>query len=318
MPGRGPGRSPAGNFQISKLRLLQVPAGRAQVSQSIAASDDKLSSSESDQRQPGESARHHEIALAEALADFSQENSAVAQAIDTNLGRGWAIAPQTGQAHVATFRFEEPVEFDGTAALAVSMRFGSTRSLYHNLGRFRISFIKSSAADATGPLPLHALTDRLVGILAAPVSERTDAQRAELMAFFHRIDPELARLRQAATEHAKRAPHDPARTTKAQVVAERGSPRETHVLVRGDFLQPGTRVRPGSLEVLPVAGKPWSASRSARPGAVVVCAGPSADRPGHGQSRLGPLFWPRPGSYNRQLWHPRRKAVTPGAARLAG
>src|SRR5581483_7191588 len=39
--------------------------------------------------------------------------------------------------------------------------------------------------------------------------------------------------------------------TEAPTVAERPVPRETHILIRGDYKQPGIAVQPGTLSVLP-------------------------------------------------------------------
>ena len=66
-----------GNFVINELKLSAAPKA--------------------------EPAKIAEIGLQNAVADFSQESWPVAGAIDGNPGTGWAVSPQFGTPHTATF-----------------------------------------------------------------------------------------------------------------------------------------------------------------------------------------------------------------------
>ena len=80
LPQRGPGRAADGNFVLNEIELTSAPKG-----------DPK-------QAKP--------VRLANALADFSQDNLEIAKVIDgisNDSGNGWAVYPATGVTHWATF-----------------------------------------------------------------------------------------------------------------------------------------------------------------------------------------------------------------------
>ena len=211
----GPGRSGNGNFVLTGLELH------------VQAAD-------------GTTTRR--VALKEAAADFSQKDWAVAGAIDDDPKTGWAISPQNKRRHVAVFECTETLVLAAgeTLGFTLDQQFGNQ----HTLLRFRLS------ATAGAPPLLPTLVDDTVAVAwnTAP-RLRTPAQRAALTAYFRdEVDAGAKKLRQPLDALAKKEPKYP--ETKAAVLAERSSPRETHVHVRGDFLRPGPRVQPGTPKVL--------------------------------------------------------------------
>ena len=74
-----------------------------------------------------------------------------------------------------------------------------------------------------------------------PASERTDAQRTRRT----ELEKTLAAAKEAKTEYEKTIP-------ATMVMREMEEPRESHVLVRGDFLRKGKQVQPDVPAVLPV------------------------------------------------------------------
>jgi len=177
--------------------------------------------------------------FSQASADFSQHKFDVSAAIDGDAGAasGWAVGPATGQAHVAILRFSQPVASRPGAALKISLvqNYGGQ----HTIGRFRLS-----AATVADPLPVPP---RSIGeILAVPAGERSAEQQAALAAYYRSIAPELeglrsrlAALEQQAAELQKQFPTTP-------VMRELPPPRQrtTHVLLKGNFLNPGDVVEP--------------------------------------------------------------------------
>ena len=172
LPGKGPGRSQNGNFVIQELALEHTSP---------------------------EAKRPAKINLTRALADHSQDGFPVANAIDNNPTTGWAIVPQTGKNHTATFELQNPAmtgklgSKDGRFSLVVTQNFGSQ----HTVGRFRLS-----TTNAKLPLNLVTPPEQVAKILATDPEKRSPAQVAELTAFHRNLDGELRRLQAEAAQVA--------------------------------------------------------------------------------------------------------------------
>lgn len=151
-----------------------------------------------------------------AAADHSQDGYDVTQAIDGDPATGWAINVASGRLNTArTARFvcaAKPVE--PGAPVSVTLAFPG-RPAGYSIGRFRL-----------------AVTDAAHAKLDVP-----DAERSKLVA-------EVDRLQKAKQQYAKDLP-----TT--MVMRDLKTPRDTHLLIRGDFLRPGDRVQPDVPAVLP-------------------------------------------------------------------
>jgi hypothetical protein len=115
--------------------------------------------------------------------------------------------------------------------------------------------------DIDAPLPdeaaLHATR------LAAHAKRRAELQKAvdnrlkQLSATEEKTDTRLKKLRTAVANHDKTRPT----VSKAPTLAL-GPQRESHVLIRGDFLRKGVEVRPGTPAVLnPISGSARPATR---------------------------------------------------------
>lgn len=125
LPSKGPGRTPHGNFVLSEITA------------SIAARD-----------VPGEA---QPLKFSHASADFSQDQFAVAQAIDGNVKTGgWAIhGPGNWNVNrTATFVFAQPAGIvDKTARWTI--RLEQQHSMKHTLGKFRVSLGRRNAASGS-------------------------------------------------------------------------------------------------------------------------------------------------------------------------
>ncbi len=204
LPKSGPGRSANGNIVLTDVRV------------SLAGKQVKLKS---------------------ASADFSQEGFPVANAIDADLKTGWAISPELGKPHSAVFQLDQPIGPDGDALVTVVLDFQSPHA-QHQLGRFRLS-----ATSAKEPHGTAKLSAKLREILALPAEKRTDAQHTELRTHFRtiisaegkKLAEMLARLRKEQAELEKQVP-----TT--MVMQELPKPRDTFMLVRGQYDKKGEKV----------------------------------------------------------------------------
>src|SRR5207249_3198014 len=161
----GPGRADNGNFDLTDLRVTAAPA------------DGK-----------GEPV---EVRLVNPRSTFDQgTNLAVALVVDGDKKSGWAIDPQFGKDHAATFEFEEPVSFDGGTVLTFTLDFqGNNR---HTIGRPRISVTTEPLPAALagepyreGLMETFKLLDESNGI-----SKLSDEERGPLMKWFRAKDPE--------------------------------------------------------------------------------------------------------------------------------
>jgi mono/diheme cytochrome c family protein len=216
LPFSGPGRSDAsGNFVLSEFELRARPLKAA----SGAGND------------------WHTVNLADAVADHAQEGFAAKGAIDRNRATGWSIGTQVGSAHVNRELIvfpAEPIKNAGGTRIEVILRQQSPDPNFL-IGRFRLS-------AAGGRAEALQLPNSLREVALLPKAKRNKAQRAELAAAFRATDPKRARL--AGQVDAIRAE----KTTLGRmipttlVLRERPQPRESHIMIRGDFLRPGARV----------------------------------------------------------------------------
>jgi hypothetical protein len=93
---------------------------------------------------------------------------------------------------------------------------------------------------------LRNLPAGVAAVLLTEPGKRTAAQQKEVAAFYAGTDPKLAALTKDLAAFVKTAPT----LSQAQTLAL-GARRQTHVLMRGDFLRPGAEVQPGTPAVLP-------------------------------------------------------------------
>jgi len=216
LPAHGPGASSNGNFVLTEFKVS-------------AASGTKAAAP---------------VVLKKASADFSQEQFAVANAIDGKNDTGWAILPAVGKQHTAIFLAAIPV---GTKAEATLIFILDHQSIYpkHNIGKFRLSV-------TTDPDPKDnlSLPDSVRTTLALPPAKRSEHQARELAAFYRAIAPILQPIRdRIASLEAQKT--DLLKTVPTTLVTISGSPRTVRVLPRGNWLdESGQVVSPAVPEFL--------------------------------------------------------------------
>ncbi|MCA9071615.1 MAG: DUF1549 domain-containing protein, partial [Planctomycetaceae bacterium] len=199
LPNKGPGRASNGNFVLSEFETYQFS---------------------------GDSNEKKAIKLHHAVADHSQDNFPVTDAIDGNKQKsGWAINIKGGKLNVdreAIFFPAEPITTDNGSQLQIQLHQNSGSK--YTLGHFRISVSDAMPESLTIP-------DAIRRILAKPQDKRTNAEQNQLLAAFRETDAKrkplaekLAKLQRERDDLAKAVP-----TT--MILRERANPRETHIHV---------------------------------------------------------------------------------------
>ena len=214
LPSKGPGLTGHGNFVLSEFRAFAVDAV-----------DPK---------------KKDPLSFASAKADFSQNKWPVQAAIDGKNETGWAISPQMGRNHQATFRLQKPLPSEEAANLRIEMAqlYGSK----HVIGRFRIMAV-------TGEQSSDVVPENVRKALLVDATKRNQAQGKLLADHFAKTDPEASKVRRQLDDLRKKVPKTS--TTNVRVITQRkGSPRKTHVFRRGEFKQPMNEVQAGGLAVL--------------------------------------------------------------------
>lgn len=180
LPNKGPGRGPGnGNFVLTEFEVLIATPG---------------------------SQEFKKVGLANAKADFSQDGFDVTTAIDGNAAggnaNGWAVHPQGGKPHTATFEIENGAELEAGSTIKVRLiqNYGGND---HQVGRFRLSLTSSATPFNNGPPAEIAV------IINTPEGERTDEQKAALINYFRAQDAKHKELAQQRAEANKPVPLDP-------------------------------------------------------------------------------------------------------------
>ena len=207
LPGKGPGRGSAErpNFVLYSVDVAVLPTG----------SDEKPKP----------------LVLKNPRADFSQTNWNVDGLIDSDPKTGWAINPQFGKPHWATFETADPIGFEQGTTFVISLpqHYGGARTL----GRFRIQAM-------TGTPSAESVSQDIVDALAIDAEDRTEEQNAALSKYHRDTDSAYAKLsKQLASVEKQIADITPETTL---VMVEMEEPRMTSIFKRGSFLDPLAQV----------------------------------------------------------------------------
>jgi hypothetical protein len=201
-----------------------------------------------------------EVSVVAAKADYSADPKKhngygdVKHTFDDDPRNGWAnfdTDPKLG--HTAVWAFAEPEVLGPEEEVLVELR---QRALLprHTLGRFRIS-LTDHAGPATrtlGPAPMEELAAANLPAEEGVPEKLRGMLREQFLADHAPYRPAREAL-DAAKEHLA-AMKSASEKVQVMVLAEREKPRETHVLVRGQWDKPGERVEPG----VPTAIAPWT------------------------------------------------------------
>ncbi|HEV7999777.1 MAG TPA: DUF1553 domain-containing protein [Planctomycetaceae bacterium] len=230
LPLSGPGRSDAaGNFVLSEFEVNVRPLASSPTAGGAA---------------------WRSVKLAAAIADHAQDGCPAAFAIDADRSTGWAIGLRGGNPHLDRELIvipQEPIRIPGGARVEVVLRHDHAEANFL-IGRLRLSTTNGTTKGIGDAL---RVPNSIRALALVPTKTRTKQQRAELAAAFRETDAARGPLaaRVAALKSRKAALERVVPTTL--VLTELKSPRDSHVLIRGDFLRRGAPVTGGVPEFLP-------------------------------------------------------------------
>lgn len=196
------------------------------------------------------------VPIKSVSADYSQPNYAVELAIDGKANTGWGVYPQTGKPHHAVFELAEAIQGGTSTLLTVTLAFESEFG-QHQLGRFRFS-----ATASHDPHGKQTLPQEVRDALAVSVEARNEVQRSAIRSYFrqHVSDEWQPRFETLARLRARQAELDKIVPT-VMVMREMPQPRETFMLVRGQYDKHGDKVLPGVPACLPTLASDAPANR---------------------------------------------------------
>ncbi|MCA9166504.1 MAG: DUF1553 domain-containing protein, partial [Planctomycetales bacterium] len=235
LPCLGPGRSVTGACALTEFIVEVLPANGNGESRPV-----KWTTAVADYNPPEEP-------LAAIFDDRSGDRRVtgpIEMAIDGKNVTAWGTDAGPGrrnQPRKAVFVPASPVHLEPGERLAIRLRqnhggWNSDDNQSHNLGCFRLS-ASTQVAPTVDPLPAH-----LREFIEIPIDQRTNAQTAALFSEFRRTVPDWQPENDKIESLWKSHP-EPA--TQLALI-QRAAPRETHVLTRGEYLQPAEKVDPNT------------------------------------------------------------------------
>jgi len=222
LPKTGPGWADNGNFVLSEFELTA-----------------RIGTDKDSQPQP--------IPFVSAETDWQQEGHGIDLAIDGDPGSGWAVnglkKSSINVNHEGIFVLKKPIVTDQPVRLTFTLRHAS-KSAKYLIGSFRLSVAGSEDATAL-------VAARIRTALARSRDTRDEADQEFLVAAYGRSDVSRRPLvtRQTKLKAEEAALKNGIPTT--MVMAERKTPRATHIHIRGNFLEKGAQVQPGVPAILP-------------------------------------------------------------------
>jgi len=232
LPAGGPGRSIRGSGALTEF-TVEAAAGAADKFEKL-----KFAGATADLNMP-------ETVLEPKFDDKSGKRRVtgpIEYAIDGKDETAWTLDAGAGlrnQARKAVFVLEKPVT-TSALNLYLKMNHGGANSddnENNNLGRIRLS-VTSVPAPAADPVP-QSVRD----IFAIPRAQRTPEQTSDIFRYWRTTVPEW---RAENDRIAALWRGHPEGSLQLVLAARTDEHRETHILKRGDFLQPGTEVKPGT------------------------------------------------------------------------
>ena len=169
------------------------------------------------------------LKLKDGIADYSQPNFDANNAVDGEVGTAWAIASQFFKPHAAEFLLDKPLESEVPVTLKAKfvMNYGGSRVI----GRIRLSAM-------TGVRDSRKTPDRILELVKR--EQRTVKEKEELHRFYLDGQATYKAAKQDLANVQKQIDALPAPT--AMVMQEIEKPRETRMLIRGEYKNNGELV----------------------------------------------------------------------------
>jgi Protein of unknown function (DUF1553)/Protein of unknown function (DUF1549)/Planctomycete cytochrome C len=180
--------------------------------------------------------------IAFATAEFSQDTRDVSGMIDGKADTAWSVLPEINKPHAAVFEFAEPIDANGGMKFIVRLKHDLPKGELSHAGRFRISL----TAD---PEP-YEVPRVVAAALKVEGGKRSAAETKAIDAFRRARSPKLRAETTAVAELEKERKRFEKSLPTTMIMAEQSKPRETFMLKRGQYDQPGEKVETGTPEWL--------------------------------------------------------------------
>ena len=181
------------------------------------------------------------LTLSATNADFSQDRFSAGSLLLAGARSGWAIFPEVGKAHSLMLGLKEP----STEKLSLTLEFKSSFAS-HEIGRFRV-YVSSQ------PLPERKMTPAAITkILAVASNHRSPQQTAELRSWYRGqfVDALKPAFKELAVLKKQKDKLD-ASIPSTMVMEELAKPRDTFILLRGQYDKFGEKVSANTPAALP-------------------------------------------------------------------
>ncbi len=217
LPMRGPGRCQNGNLHLSEV-IIQAFSPKTSTSVPIK--------------------------ITKVTADFNQVGWGIERAIDGDPKTAWGIHPAVGVAHHAVFELETPIEPETDTELTITLK--QLHGGSHLLGAFRIS-----CTDAAGGQAI-AVPNEIEAILLMDPAIRSPEQKItlQLHSLSVIVESELKKLPPQSNVYAVGTSVSIPTGNGGKQQGTIPSPKQVHLLQRGDIAKPQQIVPPGSLSAL--------------------------------------------------------------------
>lgn len=243
LPNQGPGWTPDGNFVMTEVEISATPLLTRSVSE---GGKRQTSRNENDTSK----SKPKRLDIAAASTDWAQDGYLIEHTLDGNKKSGWSVGglkkASVNANREAIYVFKEPIE---ASELSVVLKFehSSEKAL---LGAFRLSVTTDSGEQVLIPTGLQAT-------LSEAAKKPTDAT-SELIAFaYARTDDSRKPLLEQQTKLKREEADLKAAIPTTMVLQERSkNPRQSYIHVRGDWLNKGANVDPGTPASLPPINVP--------------------------------------------------------------
>lgn len=187
------------------------------------------------------------VEFATAVADYSQPDMTPNFVLKNPnpKQKGWAVGGSTGLPHTLTLLTAAPVTIAAGSTLTVTIE-QQAHLPNHTLGRFRLSLTDDPRAAEWGSTPPAVLD-----ALNVPQPQRTPAQEQTIADYYFTIAPLLAPQRQQAATLKKQL--DGLKPVTVPICRELPADkrRVTNIQHRGNFLDLGAEVSPGTPAAFP-------------------------------------------------------------------
>jgi hypothetical protein len=181
------------------------------------------------------------LSLSAATADFSQDRFAASSLTRSNSRAGWAIFPEVAKPHSLMLGFKEPTNDKLTLTLEFKSGFAN-----HEIGRFRV-YVSSQ------PLPERkAMPAPITKILAMASEHRSPEEAIELRTWYRgQFIDEFKPASKELMSLRKQQERVEAAVPSTMVMEEMAKPRDTFILLRGQYDKFGEKVTANTPAALP-------------------------------------------------------------------